>query len=249
RAIALKPGFAEALANRGKAALALNRVDAAIANLEQALVIRPDFVEALHSLGRALAIQQRYDEAIACLDGVLVFDPNSSEVLNDRGNAFRAMGRYDAAIASYDAAILGGAEDPSLYYNRGITRLALNLGDQAIADFDKALAIKPDHIEALVARGHACTNLKRYDDAAESYSMAYSHDRNVPFLMGSVAHARAYLCDWTDYEGTVRRVVEGARSGRPVCVPFSFLLLSDDPAAQLLCATSCVQNQHSKVWP
>src|ERR1700676_4613935 len=74
-----------------------------------------------------------------------------------------------------------------------------------------------------------------------------THDPNVPFLMGYVANARAHLCDWSDYEGTVQRIVEGARSGRPVCVPFAFLLLSDDPAAQLLCATSCVRNEHSKV--
>ncbi len=249
RVIALKPGFAEALANRGKTALALNRVDAAIANFEQALVIRPDFAEALHNLGRALAAQQRYDEAIACLDGVLALHPIASDVLNDRGNAFRAMGRHDAAIASYDAAILAGPEDPALYYNRGITRLALRLYEWAIEDFDRALAIKPDHAEVLVARGHACINLKRYDDAVKSYSAAFSYDPNVPFLMGYLAEARAHVCDWSDYEGTVQRVMEGVRSGRSVCVPLALLLLVDDPAAQLLCATSCVQSQYSRVRP
>ena len=133
------------------------------------------------------------------------------------------------------------------WYNRGICLHALARQQDAVASFDKALAINPDHAEALIGRGHACMNLRRYADAAESYSKAYSHDPNAPFLMGYVAHARAHLCDWSDYEGTVQRVVEGARSGRPVCVPFTFLQLSDDPAAQLLCATSCVRSQHSKV--
>jgi protein O-GlcNAc transferase len=247
RAIALKSGFGDALANRGMVAFALNRVDEAIANLEQALMIRPDLVEALHNLGRALASQQRYDEAIGCFDGVLALHPNAYEALNDRGNAFRAMGRHEAAIVSYGAAILAGPEDPALYYNRGITQLALNLGDRAIEDFDKALAIKPDHVEALIGRGHACMDLKRYDDAAKSYLEAYSQDPNVPFLMGYLAHAQAQICDWSDYDGTVQRVVEGARAGRSVCVPFAFLVLSDDPAAQLLCATSCVRSQHSRV--
>jgi len=247
RSIALKPDFADALANRGKAALALNRVDEAIANLERALVIRPDFVEALHDLGRALAAQQRYDEAVVCFDGVLAFHPNAYDALNDRGNAFRAMGRHDAAIASYDAAILVSPEDPALYYNRGAMRLALNLAERAIEDFDKALTIKPDYVKALVARGHACIDVKRYSDAAESYSQAYSHDPNVPFLIGYLANARAHVCDWSDYEGTVHRIMEGTRSGRPVCVPFAFLLFSDDPAAQLLCATSFMRTEHSKV--
>jgi predicted O-linked N-acetylglucosamine transferase (SPINDLY family) len=159
------------------------------------------------------------------------------------------MGRHDAAIASYDAAILASPEDPALYYNRGAMRLALNLAERAIEDLDKALTIKPDYVKALVARGHAYIAVKRYNDAAESYSQAYSRDPNVPFLMGYVAHARAHLCDWSDYEGTVQRIVDGARSGRPVCVPFAFLLLSDDPAAQLLCAASCVRNEHSRVRP
>lgn len=249
RALALKPGFVEALANRGKVALALNRADEAIASFEQALVIRPDFVEVLHNLGRALATRQRYDEAMVCFDGVLALNPSSSEVLNDRGGIFLAMGQHAAAIASYDAAILLAPEEAALYYNRGVVRLALNLQKQALEDLDKALALKPDHAEILVARGHAYKNLKRYDEAAKSYAEAYSHDPNIPFLMGYVAETRASVCDWADYEGTVQRVVEGVRSGRPVCVPLSFLQLSDDPAVQLLCATSCVRSQHSKVRP
>src|SRR5207253_10964117 len=139
--------------------------------------------------------------------------------------------------------------DPALYYNRGAMRLALNLAERAIEDFDKALTIKPDYVKALVARGHACIDVKRYSDAEESYSQGYSHDPNVPFLIGYLANARAHVCDWSDYEGTVQRIVDGARSGRPVCVPFAFLLLSDDPTAQLLCAASCVRNEHSKVRP
>lgn len=249
RAVALDPGQADALANRGKVAFALNRVDEAIASFEQALVIRPDSVEVLHNLGRALVTRQRYDEAIACFDGVLAFNRNSSAALNDRGNAFRAMGRHASAIASYDAAITAGPEDAAPYYNRGITRLALNLHEQAIEDFDRALAIRPDHAEVLVARGHACTNLKHYEEAAKSYSDAYSYDPEVPFLMGYVAQARAYLCDWADYDGAAQRIVEAVRSGRPVCAPLTFLHISDDPAVQLLCAASCVRSQHSKARP
>ena len=221
----------------------------AIANLEQALVMRPDSVEALGGLANALAGSGRYDEAIACYDGVLAVQPDFVDALNDRGIALLAQGQHSAAIASYDKAISVRPKDPTFYYNRGVARRALMLGEPAIADFDHALAIKPDYAEALAARGHVCVGLGRHDEAAASFAEAYLHAPDFPFLLGYLMQARGFLCDWTDYDETVRRALDGMRSGQPVCVPFTSLALSDDPGIQLLSAKSCVQSQHSKVQP
>src|SRR5439155_23168358 len=217
----------------------------AIANLEQALVMRPDSVEALGGLANALAGSGRYDEAIACYDGVLAAQPDFVDALNDRGIALLAQGQHSAAIASYDKAISVRPKDPTFYYNRGVARRALMLGEPAIADFDHALAIKPDYAEALAARGHVCVGLGRHDEAAASFAEAYLHAPDFPFLLGYLMQARGFLCDWTDYDETVRRALDGMRFGQPVCVPFTSLALSDDPGIQLLSAKSCVQSQHS----
>jgi protein O-GlcNAc transferase len=245
KALAIQADNAEALVGRARAALALDRGDQAIADFERALVINPDFPGALNGLGKALAHQRRYEEAIACFDGVLLLDSNSADTLNERGKALWALNRHDEAIASYGRSVSAGTATEALYHNRGNAWLALGLHDRAIEDFDKALAINPDLAETLRSRGHALTNLRRYDEAAASYVEAASRNPELPYVLGYAAQARAQICDWTDYERTAQMVLDGVRAGRRVTVPFTFLLLSHDPAAQLACAKSYVRSNYS----
>jgi predicted O-linked N-acetylglucosamine transferase (SPINDLY family) len=236
---------AVALRDRARAALAQGRGDQAIADLERALVLKPDLAGALNDLGKALARQRRYEEAVACFDAVLLDDANSSDMLNERGKALWMLNRHDEAIASYGKAIAAGARDEALYHNRGIAWLALGLHQRAIDDFDGALAINPDCAEALRSRGHALTNLRRYDEAAASYVEAAVRNPDLPYVLGDATQSRAHICDWTDYDQTARRVLEGVRAGRRVCVPFAMLPLSQDAGAQLICAKSYASDNYS----
>src|SRR5205823_14969350 len=90
-----------------------------------------------------------------------------------------------------------GVASPDFFYNRGNARMALGLDAQAVDDFDKALAIVPDFAAAHRSRGHALTNVKRLEDAAESYSRAAAIDPMLPYALGYAVQARAQLCDWT----------------------------------------------------
>lgn len=240
-ALRLDPHCFEARSMLGRVRLRQGRVDDAIAELEQALVVKPESLEALCSLGDALAAAQRYDEAVACYDGALSIRPDYFDALNNKGNALSAVALYREAIASYDAAIAMRPENPVPYFNRGLARFALQKREEAIEDFDAVLAREPRHAEALQVRGHALRMLRRDEEAAASYTAALARDPHLKYAMGDALHARMQLCDWTDYESALQRILDGVTDGRPVAVPWILLTLADDPQAQLVCATRYAQ--------
>jgi len=220
------------------------RIHDAIAELEQALVQKPESLETLCSLGDALAAAQRYEEAVACYDGVLSVRPNHFDALNNRGNTLSAMALHREAIASYDAAIAMRPENPVPYFNRGLARFSLQQREEAIADFDAVLIREPGHAEALQVKGHALRTLRRDEEAAASYGEAVRRNPYLKYAMGDALHARMQLVDWNNYESALQRMLDGVKEGRPVTVPFVLITLSDDPAAQLACATRYAQLNH-----
>jgi predicted O-linked N-acetylglucosamine transferase (SPINDLY family) len=239
--LSLQPVNALVHHRRGLAKLAVNRVDDAIADFERTLVLRPEFIDALCSLGNAFATQQRYDEALACYEGVLVSEMRHWEALNNRGNVLTALGRHDEAIRSYEAAMTVAPAEAAAHFNCGLARFALGRNEHAIADFDHALERDPDHAEALHARGNALRNLRRHEEAAASYTAAAAKKPRLPFIEGDALHGRMQLCDWTDYEVSVERILHGVSEGQPVAVPFVLISISDDPQLQRRCAEMYVR--------
>ena len=236
RAIALRPDFAEAFRTRGHAALELGCAETAMSYLARALALQPRSADALADFGSVLLHLGRAAEALTCFDGVLELQPGSPNAHNKRGNALFALGRIGDAMAAYAEAVAGDPGDAMFRCNHGVAQFTLNLFDQALADFDAALRIRPDFAEALFARGHALVALERHEAAAASYAAAIAHAPNLPYAFGYLADARGHVCDWTDYDGTIRAVVEGIRSGRPTSGPLTLLALVDDPALQFACA-------------
>ncbi len=172
RALALQPGHAEALSNRGNTLKALKRFDEALDSFDRALAAQPDYPAALSNRGAVLFEMTRYEDALATYDRSLAIRPDQVVALYNRGGALHKLGRFEEAIASYDRAL---ALNPGLveaHANRGNTLNMLNRYDEALASFDRALALRPDLVEALTNRGNALNGLKRYDEALASYDSA-----------------------------------------------------------------------------
>src|SRR5262249_12413780 len=108
----------------------------------------------------------------------------------------------------------------------------------AMADFEAALAIAPGYAGAHFGRAHSFAALRQHDEAAKSYAAGLAIDENLPYALGHLAFRRGLTCDWTDYGDIVRRIRDGVRGGRPVCIPLALLSLTDSPGEQLACACS-----------
>jgi len=148
QALALDPGYVEALYNCGNVLLKLKDFEAALANYDRALAIEPDFAEAIHNRGNTLFELQRYEEALADYDRALTIKPRFAQALSNRGNALLQFKRYDEALASCDRALAIDPGNAGALANRGTAFYELRRFSEAASDFKRLLAIDPDYAYA-----------------------------------------------------------------------------------------------------
>lgn len=102
------PGWTEAdpifLNDRATRLLRAGDIDAAIADLNEAIRIDPKLASAY--VNRGVAYDQKGDlrRALADYEAALAIEPGRVAYMN-RGNVFNALGQHDRAIADYQAAL------------------------------------------------------------------------------------------------------------------------------------------------
>jgi tetratricopeptide (TPR) repeat protein len=113
KAIALRPGFAEAHYNLGKACKEAGDLEAAVASYEAALRLRPDWQDAWFNLGIVLDLLGRLREAERCYRQVLSIDPGYSRAHKALGNVLISLGDLDGSaecFASLERAVPGSVD-------------------------------------------------------------------------------------------------------------------------------------------
>ncbi len=245
RALSVLPDYAEALYNRGNALKELNRLDEALASYDRALSVRPDYAEALNNRGNTLQELKRHDEALASYDRALSLRPDNAEALNNRGNSLKELNRFDEALASYDRALSLRPDYAAAFYNRGNALHELKRHDEALASYDRALSLRPDYAEALNDRGNALKELNRFDEALASYERALAVMADHAHAFSGAADCAIKLCDWDRRTRFVADLKEHVSGKRSVIDPFVLLGYSGDPALQLQCARTYIENKVS----
>ena len=160
--------------------MGLGRIEAALANYDQALALRPDFMEAWSNRGAVLKGMRRHKEALDSFDRALALQPEHVGVLNNRAGVLQELGRHHDALAGYDRALAIKPDYPEALNNRGIVLQALGRHAEALQSYDAALALRADFVEAFVNRGIACYELNRFDDALSDYDRALALRPNNP---------------------------------------------------------------------
>jgi tetratricopeptide (TPR) repeat protein len=153
RIIALDPGNAVALMNRGAALHKLRRLHEALASIDRAIALSPDNASAFNSRGHVLRDMNRLDEALASYDQAIALRPNYAESLKNRGTVLLQLLRLEEAEASFDRAIALKPNFAEAYNNRGSTLHYLKRLDKAVASFDRAIALRPGFTNAVYNRG------------------------------------------------------------------------------------------------
>jgi protein O-GlcNAc transferase len=244
-ALAINPKFASALHNRGCTLRELQRPQEALDTFDRALQLRRDYVEAHCGRGDALLELRRPEDALAAHDRAVVLDPARPGAHNSRGNSLRALRRFSEAIKSYDEALRLDSDDPAAHYNRGNAMLDWSRRDEALASFERALELRPDFSQALRLRGDVLLAQQRPEAAAQCYQELLRSDPASEFASGALLHAQACCADWSiKIDAASReRVHDAALAGARADSPFSFLSVTDSPAAQLRCAQTFVSHR------
>lgn len=131
RAVALRPGYAEAWNNLGPAWAQQGRPEEAVEGFRRAVAVRPRFVEAWNNLGVAAALQGQGEAAMDVFRRAAAADPSFAGARNNLGQALAREGRVqeaaegqacarDQSVVCRDAAQprAGGAITRTLDFNR-----------------------------------------------------------------------------------------------------------------------------------
>jgi protein O-GlcNAc transferase len=106
RALAHRPGYAEAHSNLGNVLSAQGQYAAAAVSHGRALTHKPDYAEAHNNLGLVLLAQGNVDAAVASYRRALSHKPAYTDAHVNLGNALREQGHAAEAAASYQRAIV-----------------------------------------------------------------------------------------------------------------------------------------------
>ena len=248
-ALALRPDSPEAAYNRANTLMAQKDWAAALAGFHQALSLRPDYPEALNNLGNTLLGMERHDEAIAAFDRAIALRPDYASAWYNRGNACSGLRRHADALACFDNALRHDPAFAEACNGRGMVMMALQRKDEALLAYEHALALRPDFVEVLHNYGDALMLAKRFPDAAAAFERAMRLDASNKYVQGAAYDCRHHACDWSGHAAAREAIIAGVRAGQPVCSPFVFLSLSDDPADQRTCAGIYAHDRHPPLEP
>jgi len=230
---------------RGNADEDAGRHDDALASYEEALRLLPEMARAHLNRGNALFAAGRLDAAIAAYQTALQHEPGYARAHCNLGNAYLIARRLKPALAAYDSAL---AADPGLLpaeIGRGNALDDLGRSDEAIESYRRVIAAAPSSVDALVNLGLLFNRLKRYPEAVDCFTRALQLAPDRPYLLGNLAAARIYACDWSRYSQDVDELHAEVAAGRPSVTPFVFMIVARTPQAQLRCAEIYVRDK----WP
>jgi tetratricopeptide (TPR) repeat protein len=169
-------GYVAAHYGKGDTLRMLNQDQEALVSLNETLRLDPKHVFAHYSKGEALYSLGQYQEAIASYNEAIRLDPEFSSAHIGKGNVLYALCRYEEALISYNEALRLDPNDAYVHNNKG--HLLLFLGDLngALACYEKSLGLEKKDSYAqkmgLTGKGNVFLQLKRYQEAAESFTLA-----------------------------------------------------------------------------
>jgi protein O-GlcNAc transferase len=227
QAIAVRRDYAEAYCNRGILLQELKRWDAALASYNQGIEINSGFFQAYFNRGTLLQERRQWGAALASYDQAIEINPDYADAYCGCGVLLTELKQWNAALAGLDRAIALKPDFAEAYCNRGKLFAELMRNGAALANFDRAVELKPDYADAYYSRANVLVRMKQFVPAIANYDQAIGLKPDFRFLRGTRRHAKMQVCDWSDLESDVERLVADIEADVPVSPPFQILALLD----------------------
>jgi protein O-GlcNAc transferase len=236
RALELNPKDAATHNDLGVALARLRRHEGALAHFDRALALKPGFADALGNRGATLLAMDRAAEAAATFEEALALNPGDADAHHNLGTALSKLRRHADAIASFERAITLRPDHAAANNGLGVALAALGREEAAAASFERALALEPGYLEARLNLANALRSLKRYEAALAHAMAVLERMPDDPAALTLAAALKRHLCRWEGLAEIDARLVAQVAAGKGAVLPFVFLTVADDPAAQMRCA-------------
>jgi len=137
------PNIAASYNNRGEYYVRINKINAALHDLDKAIALDPNMAFAHFNKGNALLAKGSIPESIESYSKAISLQPQNTGFLNNRGNAFLLNEEYEQALKDYNASLNLNPHQIEAYLNRGMLYTVLRKDEMALKDFQKALSQDP----------------------------------------------------------------------------------------------------------
>ena len=211
--------------NRGVALNAAGKIDAAVADYEQALALNPDYPNANNNLARILAERGKLPEAIALYRRALQAKPDKLEIRNNLGNALSDAGAIDEAIEQYRFVLQRAPKHVNARNGYAGALAAQGKLAEAERELNAVLETAPDDLSALSNLGNVYAMTGRREQAAALYRRSLAVKPDDPRTLGNLGNVMLELGQLDAAVENYRRAVQVAPTNPDAHAMLGFALL------------------------
>jgi tetratricopeptide (TPR) repeat protein len=171
KTLRLQPRHVAALNLYGVLLTQMERYEEAEPYVRRAIEENPNSDATFYNYGVILKALKRFDEAVQQFSRALAINGAVPETFNARGGVYLELEQPEKALADFDKALSFNPRFIDALVNKARVTPKENAAG-ALRLAEQALALQPNHGLAWLARGNAFNDLKRYDDAIESFARA-----------------------------------------------------------------------------
>lgn len=171
-ALRARPEHPEALCLGGFILGQTGQTDAALRFYGQAINLKPDYPVALSNSGKLLFSLRRFDEALVAFDKAIALAPENADDWNNRAGALRELGRLEESLVACERAVQLRSDFAEAVLNHASVLMKLGRHDEALAIYRKAKTLKQDFAAALCGEGLTLNALARHDEALAAFDEA-----------------------------------------------------------------------------
>lgn len=205
-----------------------NKLEEAILLFREALEVQPGQPAACYSLGVIAVRKGEYAEAARWAEVGIAAAPTFAPLHFLAGSALRAIGAdVDAVLRCFDQALSLQPDYIEALVNSGVVLRDMLRHREALERFNRVLAINPNYPTALANCAVLLTEFKQSEQAIAMFQQLLRVQPDYDYGPGLLLLERLHICDWTDYEETVPKVIEATRAGRRACKSLAMMAISD----------------------
>ncbi|XP_054711717.1 UDP-N-acetylglucosamine--peptide N-acetylglucosaminyltransferase 110 kDa subunit-like [Uloborus diversus] len=207
RAIELQPNFPDAYCNLANALKEKGLVPEAEDCYNTALRLCPTHADSLNNLANIKREQGYIEEATRLYLKALEVFPEFAAAHSNLASVLQQQGKLNEALMHYKEAIRISPTFADAYSNMGNTLKEMGDIPAAMQCYSRAIQINPAFADAHSNLASIHKDSGNIPEAITSYRTALKLKPDFPDAYCNLAHCLQIVCDWTDYELRMKKLV------------------------------------------
>lgn len=218
--IHVNPNIADAHNNRGVILKSMGLHSEALSSYDDAIRLMPNHADFIINRIRTLQVLRKENQGLNEINELIANQPNCSQAYLLRGQLLQSLNRHTEAIQSFDIALQLNLNDSEAFNARGVSYENLRQFDAALVNYEQSISINPNYAGAYINRGNILNKQQRLDESIKSYEAAHRLNPDSDYLHGIILHNRMRLCDWNDFEESVKKIERIKEDQKVImCIP------------------------------